>query len=147
MLKVEFLNSDVRTLTFLLNSGFMITHVTAAALASENKTFAHPVSVDSLPTSANQEGHVSMATFAGRRLQDMARNMANILAIEWLAAAQGVDFHAPFKTLVPLVLAHQVLREQVSFNEVDRLFAPHIAMAEQLLQTAKLLELYHWSLS
>ncbi|MGR5359165.1 aromatic amino acid lyase, partial [Vibrio chagasii] len=70
-----------------LNSGFMIAHVTAAALASENKTFAHPASVDSLPTSANQEDHVSMATFAGRRLQDMAENTATIVGIEALAAA------------------------------------------------------------
>lgn len=130
-----------------LNSGFMIAHVTAAALASENKTFAHPASVDSLPTSANQEDHVSMATFAGRRLQDMASNTAHILAIEWLAAAQGVDFHAPLTSSVPLAQAHQVLREQVDFYEVDRLFAPDIAAAEQLLQTGKLLELYQWSLA
>jgi histidine ammonia-lyase len=130
-----------------LNSGFMIAHVTAAALASENKTFAHPASVDSLPTSANQEDHVSMATFAGRRLQDMASNTAHILAIEWLAAAQGVDFHAPLTSSVPLAQAHQVLREQVAFYEVDRLFAPDITAAEQLLQTGKLLELYQWSLA
>ena len=72
-----------------LNSGFMIAHVTAASLASENKSLAHPASVDSLPTSANQEDHVSMATFAARRLQPMIDNVAHILAIEWLASAQG----------------------------------------------------------
>ena len=81
-----------------LNSGFMIAQVTAAALASENKSLAHPASVDSLPTSANQEDHVSMATFAARRLADMADNTAGVVAIELLAAAQGVDFRAPRKT-------------------------------------------------
>jgi histidine ammonia-lyase len=75
-----------------VNSGFMIAQVTAAALASENKSLAHPASVDSLPTSANQEDHVSMATFAARRLGDMAANSAGIVAIELLAAAQGIDF-------------------------------------------------------
>ncbi|HSH89983.1 MAG TPA: histidine ammonia-lyase, partial [Ramlibacter sp.] len=75
-----------------LNSGFMIVHVTAAALASENKSLAHPASVDSLPTSANQEDHVSMATFAARRLQPMLKNTAHIVAIELLAAAQGIEF-------------------------------------------------------
>jgi hypothetical protein len=78
-----------------LNSGFMIAHVTAAALASENKSLAHPASVDSLPTSANQEDHVSMATFAARRLAPMIRNTAHILGIELLAAAQGIDFLRP----------------------------------------------------
>jgi len=78
-----------------VNSGFMIAQVTAAALASENKTYAHPASVDSLPTSANQEDHVSMATFAARRLRDMSENTRGVLAIELLAAAQGLDFRAP----------------------------------------------------
>jgi histidine ammonia-lyase len=78
-----------------LNSGFMMPQVTAAALASENKSLAHPASVDSLPTSANQEDHVSMATFAAYRLHAMLDNVANILAIEVLAAAQGIEFHHP----------------------------------------------------
>jgi histidine ammonia-lyase len=81
-----------------LNSGFMIVHVTAAALASENKSLAHPASVDSLPTSANQEDHVSMATFAAGRLQPMLRNTAHIVAIELLAAAQGIEFLRPMKS-------------------------------------------------
>jgi len=81
-----------------VNSGFMVAQVTAAALASENKTLAHPASVDSLPTSANQEDHVSMATFAARRLGEMATNTAGIVAIELLAAAQGIDFRAPLAT-------------------------------------------------
>lgn len=81
-----------------LNSGFMMAQVTAAALASENKSLAHPASVDSLPTSANQEDHVSMATFAARRLHGMLDNVANIVAIELLAAVQGVEFHRPQKS-------------------------------------------------
>lgn len=81
-----------------LNSGFMMAQVTAAALASENKSHAHPASVDSLPTSANQEDHVSMATYASRRLHTMLDNVANIIAIELLAAAQGVEFHHPKKS-------------------------------------------------
>lgn len=75
----------------------MLAQVTAAALASENKTLAHPASVDSLPTSANQEDHVSMATFAARRLTDIAKNVSDIIAIEWLEAAQGLDFRRPLK--------------------------------------------------
>jgi histidine ammonia-lyase len=116
-----------------LNSGFMIAHVTAAALASENKSHAHPASVDSLPTSANQEDHVSMATFAGRRLDEMARNTATILGIEWLAAAQGVDFHRPLRTSPRLARAHATLRQQVPFYAQDRLFAPDIEAALQLV--------------
>lgn len=116
-----------------LNSGFMIAHVTAAALASENKSHAHPASVDSLPTSANQEDHVSMATFAGRRLDEMACNTATILAIEWLAAAQGVDFHRPLTTSQRLAQSHSTLRKAVPFYAQDRLFAPDIEAALRLV--------------
>jgi histidine ammonia-lyase len=116
-----------------LNSGFMIAHVTAAALASENKSLAHPASVDSLPTSANQEDHVSMATFAGRRLHDMAHNTATIVGIELLAAAQGVDFHQPLTTSPLLADVHKRVRSKVSFFDKDRLFAPDIEAAKQLV--------------
>lgn len=116
-----------------LNSGFMIAHVTAAALASENKSMAHPASVDSLPTSANQEDHVSMATFASRRLADMADNTATILGIEWLAAAQGVDFHRPLTTSPRLEEVHATLRAHVPFYGEDRLFAPDIEAARALV--------------
>ncbi|MFN3987467.1 MAG: histidine ammonia-lyase [Rhodocyclaceae bacterium] len=116
-----------------LNSGFMIAHVTAAALASENKSLAHPASVDSLPTSANQEDHVSMATFAARRLADMAENTATILGIEWLAAAQGVDFHRPLATSPRLAAVMAALRARVPFYAEDRLFAPDIEAARQLV--------------
>jgi histidine ammonia-lyase len=110
-----------------VNSGFMIAHVTAAALASENKTLAHPASVDSLPTSANQEDHVSMATFAARKLGDIASNTANILAIELLAAAQGVDLRAPHETSPRLIEVMKTLRAQVAHYDLDHYFAPDIA--------------------
>ena len=93
-----------------LNSGFMIVHVTAAALASENKSLAHPASVDSLPTSANQEDHVSMATFAARRLQPMLRNTAHIVGIELLAAAQGIEFLRPLQSSAPLESVLRLIR-------------------------------------
>lgn len=116
-----------------LNSGFMIAQVTAAALASENKSRAHPASVDSLPTSANQEDHVSMATFAARRLGEMADNTAGIVAIELLAACQGVDFRAPLKTSELLEQAKQLLRKEVPFYAQDRYFAPDIEKAKRLV--------------
>jgi histidine ammonia-lyase len=121
-----------------LNSGFMMAHVTAAALASENKSLAHPASVDSLPTSANQEDHVSMATFAARRLGEMAENTRTIVAIELLAAAQGIDFHAPLVTSPPLQKVHRALRECVPFYAEDRYFAPDIAAADAFLRTGEL---------
>jgi histidine ammonia-lyase len=116
-----------------VNSGFMIAHVTAAALASENKSLAHPASVDSLPTSANQEDHVSMATFAARRLHEMATNTATIVGIELLAAAQGIDFHHPLSTSPRLAAVHRALRARVPFYEVDRILAPDIAAASDLV--------------
>ncbi len=116
-----------------VNSGFMIAHVTAAALASENKSLAHPASVDSLPTSANQEDHVSMATFAARRLDDMAHNTAVIVGIELLAAAQGIDFHRPLTSSAHLEHVHEQLRRQVPFFDADRFFAPDIEAAKQMV--------------
>jgi histidine ammonia-lyase len=116
-----------------VNSGFMIAHVTAAALASENKSLAHPASVDSLPTSANQEDHVSMATFAARRLDDMAHNTAVIVGIELLAAAQGIDFHRPLASSPHLEHVHGQLRRQVPFFDADRFFAPDIEAAKQMV--------------
>jgi len=116
-----------------VNSGFMIAQVTSAALASENKSLAHPASVDSLPTSANQEDHVSMACFAGRRLADMADNTNGVLAVEYLAAAQGLDFRAPLKGSNKIEQAKGILREQVSFYDKDRYFAPDIADASGII--------------
>jgi histidine ammonia-lyase len=116
-----------------LNSGFMIAHVTAAALASENKSLAHPASVDSLPTSANQEDHVSMATFAARRLTDMAENSANIVAIELLAAAQGIEFHRPLKTSAVLETLLARVRGVATPYERDRVFTPDIDAVRALV--------------
>jgi histidine ammonia-lyase len=116
-----------------VNSGFMIAHVTAASLASENKSLAHPASVDSVPTSANQEDFVSMATFAARRLGQMNANTANILAIELLAAAEGIEFHRPLKSSAALEQAHATIRSRVPRLARDRFFAPAIAAAQELV--------------
>ncbi|PWK36397.1 histidine ammonia-lyase [Cupriavidus plantarum] len=117
-----------------LNSGFMIAQVTAAALASENKALSHPSSVDSLPTSANQEDHVSMATYGARRLGEMAANTAVIVGIEAMAAAQGIEFHRPLKSspLIESELAR--IRARVSFVESDRYLAPDIESMKQWVQ-------------
>jgi histidine ammonia-lyase len=117
-----------------VNSGFMIAQVTAAALASENKTYAHPASIDSLPTSANQEDHVSMATFAARRLGDMHENTVGILAVELLSACQGLDFRAPLTSSKTLEEAKAVLRSEVPFYDKDRYFSPDIEKAAQLIR-------------
>jgi histidine ammonia-lyase len=123
-----FLTSDAG-----LNSGFMIAHVTAASLASENKSLAHPASVDSLPTSANQEDHVSMATFAARRLQAMIHNTAHILGIELLAAAQGIEFLRPLSSSPALEQAHALLRRHSPPVARDRYLAPDIEQATRLV--------------
>jgi histidine ammonia-lyase len=128
-----------------INSGFMIAQVTAAALASENKSLAHPASVDSLPTSANQEDHVSMATFAARRLHDMAANTAGVVAIELLAAAQGIEFHAPFQTSAPLRKAMAILRQKIPAYTEDRFFAPDIAAAIELVEAGAFASLAYTS--
>jgi len=125
-----------------LNSGFMIAHVTAAALASENKSLAHPASVDSLPTSANQEDHVSMATFAARRLQPMIRNTAHILGIEWLAAAQGIEFLRPLASSPALEQAHATLRAQCASMPTDRYIAPDIERATALVTGGALSQVF-----
>ncbi|MEJ8834560.1 histidine ammonia-lyase [Enterobacter cloacae] len=124
-----------------VNSGFMIAQVTAAALASENKALSHPHSVDSLPTSANQEDHVSMAPAAGRRLWEMAANTRGVLAVEWLAACQGIDLREGLKSSPLLEQARHVLREHVSHYDDDRFFAPDIDKAMQLLEEGRLVGL------
>lgn len=121
-----------------VNSGFMIAHVTAAALASENKTLAHPASVDTIPTSANQEDHVSMATFAGRKLTDLAENAATIIGIEIMAACQSIDFHEDLKTSDQLFAVHQKVRENVPFLDKDRLLSPDIVHMQSLVLSGEL---------
>jgi histidine ammonia-lyase len=100
--------------------------VTAAALASENKSLAHPGSVDSLPTSANQEDHVSMATYAARRLGDMCFNTAVVVGIEAMAAVQGIDFNRPLRSSEIIEGEINAVREKVAFLERDRLMAPDV---------------------
>ena len=117
-----------------VNSGFMIAQVTAAALAAENKAMAVPRSVDSLPTSANQEDHVSMATNAALRLAPMAGNAAAIVAIELLAAAQGVELRSPLATSPRLQTALQLIRSVAAFWDRDRAFAPDLARARALVE-------------
>jgi histidine ammonia-lyase len=107
--------------------------VTAAALVAENRQRAMPASVDSIPTSANQEDHVSMATHGARRLLPMAANLRAILGIEWLAAAQGCDFHVPLRSSPPLEEARALLRARVPTLEEDRHLAPDIAAATALV--------------
>ena len=117
-----------------VNSGFMIAQVTAAALASENKSLAHPASVDSLPTSANQEDHVSMATFAARRLTDMNENTRYVLAVELLAAAQGIDLRRPLRSNPTIEQAHAAVRAVVAKWEQDRYFQPDLEAVASLIQ-------------
>ncbi len=118
-----------------LNSGFMIPQVTAAALVSENKQRAYPASVDSIPTSANQEDHVSMAAHGARRLLPMAENLGSILGIEYLAAVQGCDFHAPLKSGAVLECARALLRAEVPMLAEDRYFHPDMVVATRLITT------------
>lgn len=124
-----------------VNSGFMVPQVTAAALVAENKTLAAPASVDSIPTSAGQEDHVSMATHGARRLLEMATNAASVIAIELLAAAQGIEFHRPLKSSRPLEAALQTLRRSVPRYDRDRFFAPDIEAATRLVRSGTLSEL------
>ena len=123
-----------------LNSGFMIVHVTAAALASENKSLAHPASVDSLPTSANQEDHVSMATFAARRLQPMLANTGRIIAIELLAAAQGIELIRPLKSSLFLEQTLALIRSVSPAMMQDRSLSQDIEAVYQLQIQGRLQE-------
>jgi histidine ammonia-lyase len=118
-----------------LNSGFMIPQVTAAALVSENKQRAYPASVDSIPTSANQEDHVSMAAHGARRLLPMIENACGVIGIEMLAAAQGCDFHAPLRSSAPLEALRQRIRSEVPHLDDDRHFHPDMDKAIRLVRT------------
>jgi len=118
----------------------MIPQVTSAALVSENKQRAYPASVDSIPTSANQEDHVSMAAHGARRLLDMAANATAVIGIELLAAAQGVDFHAPLSSSQPLEAVRKALREQVPSLADDRYFHPDMEAANALVRSGAIIE-------
>jgi len=121
-----------------LNSGLMIAEVTSAALMSENKQMAHPASVDSTPTSANQEDHVSMACHGARRLLQMTENLSGVIGIEAITAAQGVDFRAPLTTGIELLKAHAAIRSAVPALDVDRYMAGDLAAAGELVKSGML---------
>ncbi|NML90853.1 histidine ammonia-lyase [Sphingobium sp. TB-6] len=123
-----------------LNSGFMIPQVTAAALVSENKQRAFPASVDSIPTSANQEDHVSMAAHGARRLAEMVENAEGVIGIEYLAAAQGCDFHAPLTSSDALEAVRARLRAEVPHLEEDRHFHPDMEIANHLVRSGAVIE-------
>lgn len=123
-----------------LNSGFMILQVTAAALVSENKQKAYPASVDSIPTSANQEDHVSMAAHGARRLLGMIENADAVVAIELIAAAQGCDFHAPLKSSPTLEAVRALVRGKVAPLEEDRHMHPDILEATTLVRSGALVD-------
>jgi histidine ammonia-lyase len=123
-----------------LNSGFMIAQVTAAALVAENKTLAHPASVDTIPTSANQEDHVSMAAHGARRLASMADNAISIIGIELLAAVQACDFHAPLASSAPLEAVRTLLRREVPRLDDDRYFHPDIIAATNLVSSRAVID-------
>ncbi len=123
-----------------VNSGFMIAQVTAAALVSENKSCSFPCSVDSIPTSANQEDHVSMATHAARRLLNMIENTSYVIAVELLAACQGIDFRRPLKSSKHLEKLYSEVRSKVPNYDKDRYFAKDIEMAQSIVLKSELVE-------
>jgi histidine ammonia-lyase len=121
-----------------LNSGLMVAQVTAAALVAENKQRAYPASVDSIPTSANQEDHVSMSAHGARRLSAMAENAINVIAIELLAAAQGCDFRVPLTSSAALERVRALLRQRVPMLGDDRYLATDISAAADLVRSGAL---------
>jgi histidine ammonia-lyase len=120
-----------------VNSGFMIAQVTAAALVAENRMVAHPCVIDTVPTSANQEDHVSMATHGARRLLDMAANTATVVGIELLAAAQGIEFRRPLTSSPELEQTYAIVREACAAYTEDRYFAPDIARATESVRAGR----------
>jgi histidine ammonia-lyase len=122
-----------------LNSGFMIAQYTAAALVSENKVLAHPASVDSIPTSANKEDHVSMGTIAARKCREIAANTANVIAIELLCAAQGLDLFTNLKPGEGTRAAYQAIRKAISHLDADRFLAADIAAMRELMRNGEIL--------
>ncbi|HET8646856.1 MAG TPA: aromatic amino acid lyase, partial [Vicinamibacteria bacterium] len=121
-----------------LNSGLMMAHVTAAALASENKVLCHPASVDSIPTSANKEDHVAMGPAAARKAAQVVANTRRILAVEALAACQALEFHRPLATSAPLQAAYDRVRARVPPLEGDRVQAPDIEAVSDLVRSGTL---------
>ena len=123
-----------------LNSGFMIAQVTAAALTSENKVLAHPASVDSIPTSANKEDHVSMGAHAARKAVEVIENVEHVLAIELLCGAQGLDLRAPLAPSPTTAAVHQLVRQRIAFWGEDRLMQDDIDAARALVRTGRVVQ-------
>jgi len=123
-----------------LNSGFMIAHCTAAALTSENKTLCHPASCDSIPTSAEKEDHVSMGGWAARKALMICKNVEKVLAVELLAACQGIDFLRPLTSTKPLERVYGCVRSHIKRWDQDRYMRPDIEAAAKLLHDGKILE-------
>ena len=121
-----------------LNSGFMIVQVAAASIVSENKTLCHPASVDSIPTSADKEDHVSMGAWAARKASQVTDNTRRVLAMELMSAAQGIDFHLPLKSSTKIEAVRKTIREQVPFLDKDRTLYPDIYRIEKLLLDHKI---------
>ncbi len=126
-----------------LNSGLMIVQVAAAALVSENKILSHPASVDSIPTSADKEDHVSMGTIAARKLGQIIKNVESIVAMELLAAAQALDFLAPLKAAGGVHAAHIEIRKQIPFAKEDRVFSKDIHAVKRMIRADTLLDCVH----
>jgi len=129
-----------------LESGFMLPQVTAAALVSENKVLAHPSTVDSIPTSANQEDHVSMAPYAGRKLLDIIENVEIVLGIELLCAAQGIDLKEGLQPAEHLQPAYALIREHVPEYTEDRVHSKDIEAATHLIRSGELVNTVNKSL-
>jgi len=123
-----------------LNSGFMIAQYVAAALVSENKVLAHPASVDSIPTSANKEDHVSMGAFAARKCRDIVANTEDVIAIELLCAAQGIDLFTNLKAGDGTMAAYEVIRSKVGYMKEDRILAEDIASVRELLRSGNIVK-------
>ena len=121
-----------------VDSGLMITQYVAAALVSENKVLVHPASADSIPTSANQEDHVSMGTIAARQAGEILDNVTNVLAIEMMAAAQGIDFLDPLKPGKGTAAAHACIRAVIPHLDKDRFLSPEIHKMYSLIREGKL---------
>jgi histidine ammonia-lyase len=126
-----------------LNSGHMIVQVAAAALVSENKILSHPASVDSIPTSADKEDHVSMGTIAARKFGQIVRNAENIVAMELLSASQALDFHKPLKAAGAVQPVHDLLRTKVPFADEDRIFATDVETIKSMIRSDEILNCVH----
>jgi histidine ammonia-lyase len=123
-----------------LNSGFMIAQYTAAALVSENKVLCHPASVDSIPTSANKEDHVSMGTISARQCREVIENTENVIAIELLCATQALDLFTNLKPGEGTLEAYHEIRKKISHLEKDRIISQDIAAMKTLIRNATILK-------